>query len=102
VAESYVSFLEATPMSAPRARTRIEAPVLTAEVATGPDAPAIVSCPGCKIPLDLHQPDNLDPSRLLGICERCRSWQVIDLDLDRGQAILVLVPGRESLRRVAS
>jgi hypothetical protein len=89
-------------MTLPRTTRRIEAPVLTARVDTGPDAPAVVLCPGCDLPLELHQPDHHDPQRLLGICSHCRAWHVIDLDLERGQAILVLVPGSDALRRVAS
>jgi hypothetical protein len=39
-------------------------------------------CPDCHHPLDFHQPDLSLPNRLLGICESCRAWLLLDIDED--------------------
>ena len=36
------------------------------------------TCPEDGTTLDLHQPDNRDPDRLLGTCRRCRAWFTVD------------------------
>jgi hypothetical protein len=37
-----------------------------------------VACPGCRHVLTLHQPDPQFPDRLLGTCDVCRAWSLID------------------------
>jgi hypothetical protein len=49
-------------------------------------------CPDCNHPLEIHQPDQNLPSRLLGICAHCRVWLLIDIDVE-GQAKTTKLPG---------
>lgn len=35
-------------------------------------------CPDCRGDLERHQPDPSRPDRLLGVCEECASWFLID------------------------
>jgi hypothetical protein len=49
-------------------------------------------CPACKVDLDLSQPDSDDSARMLGICNQCGRWYVIDLVLETGAAVMVLLP----------
>lgn len=37
-------------------------------------------CLGCDEELDLQQPDQDDPDRLLGICSRCHTWYLVDAE----------------------
>jgi hypothetical protein len=54
-------------------------------------------CVGCDIYLDLHQPDAGLPERLVGICESCRRWYVIDMIPETDEAVMVLLPEGEAL-----
>lgn len=45
------------------------------------------TCPVCSHDLDIHQPDEGSPERLLGTCPECGSWFLIDPDL--GQILLL-------------
>jgi hypothetical protein len=57
-------------------------------------------CPGCGLPLNLIQPDENEPTRLLGICEACARWAfLVELEPDWRKALLVELPDDESIRR---
>ena len=58
-----------------------------------PRAPAAsgVACLGCREPLELHQPDENLPNRLLATCSRCLAWALIDIN-DRGEMIITRLP----------
>ena len=43
------------------------------------EAGAAVPCLHCSSPLTLHQPDAESPDRLLGVCEGCKHWYLVDL-----------------------
>jgi hypothetical protein len=56
-------------------------------------------CPGCHIPLDLHQPDEELPSQLLGICEWCAKWFfLVEIDADWKESLLFELPGADDIR----
>jgi hypothetical protein len=40
---------------------------------------ALTPCQKCGCELQLHQPDPDLPTRLLGTCEECKSWFLLDL-----------------------
>ena len=61
---------------------------------------AQVRCLSCDTGLDLHQPDAQSPDRLLGICERCRQWYLLDLLLDEEAAVIVLLPEKGFVRNL--
>jgi hypothetical protein len=44
--------------------------------------------PICHAPLDLHQPDAGRPDRLLGTCEACNAWLLVD----RRGGLMLLLP----------
>jgi hypothetical protein len=60
------------------------------------DSLAGVSCPCCRENLVLHLPDPDLPDRLLGTCEACKSWFLIDA----GRGVMVLLPCEELLGEV--
>ena len=51
-----------------------------------------VRCPGCKVALDLHQPDEGNPERLLGVCPRCSGWFLMDQGPDEKSWMMVPLP----------
>ena len=51
-------------------------------------------CPGCTSPLNLLQPDENNPVRLLGICDTCGKWTVlVELEADVAQGLALRTPG---------
>jgi hypothetical protein len=52
----------------------------------------LVRCPACDGDLDLHQPDPGDPDRLLGVCEECGDWFLMDLMPDQAEWMVVPLP----------
>ena len=59
-----------------------------------PGVHADPSCLACGESLLIHQPDINAPERLLGTCDDCGSWHLIDWD----RAITVLLPDADGLR----
>jgi hypothetical protein len=47
-----------------------------------------VECPGCHGHVAIHQPEVRLPDRLLGTCESCRAWFLIDA----AAGLMVLLP----------
>lgn len=47
-------------------------------VESGVDDLSAVVCPDCCRPLTLHQPDERLPDRLIGTCDTCPSWFLIE------------------------
>jgi hypothetical protein len=56
------------------------------------------SCQKCRTPLDVHQPDENDPRRLLGICGACHTWHFIEVAPDDSRALLFNMPCVEFIR----
>lgn len=55
-------------------------------------------CPRCRRPLALHQPDPDWPDRLVGTCEECRIWFLIET----ATGLMVRLPGEQELRGASS
>ena len=51
-----------------------------------------VACALCTEPLGLHQPDPQDPDRLLGICQECHRWYLIEMMEEPGEAMMIMLP----------
>ena len=49
-------------------------------------------CLTCNVYLELHQPDIDSPDRVIGICERCGRWYLIDMEPGTDDAVMVLLP----------
>ncbi len=57
-------------------------------------------CPSCHSPLNLIQPDEDEPTRLLGTCDSCSKWCfLVELEPEWRKALLVELPGGDELRR---
>jgi hypothetical protein len=62
-----------------------------------------LSCPDCRSPLNLIQPDETEPTRLLGICDTCSKWSyLVELEPDWKQALLIELPGTEQVHQAHS
>ena len=56
-------------------------------------------CPECRVPLNLLQPDENEPARLLGTCETCSKWVfLVELEPDWGKVLLVELPSTDGVR----
>ena len=56
-------------------------------------------CPDCQVPLDLHQPDQDEPTQLLGTCCCCSKWFfVVELDSEWNGTLLLELPTAETIR----
>ncbi len=51
-----------------------------------------ILCARCQAPLVRHQPDENEPNRLLGTCDDCGSWFLLDLS----KSIMLVLPETES------
>ena len=49
-------------------------------------------CTRCLVPLDIHQPDEAAPYRLLGTCPSCRGWTLVEVSRDGSHARLAVLP----------
>jgi hypothetical protein len=58
----------------------------------------LLCCPDCQIPLNLLQPDESDPSRLLGTCAYCSKWVfLVELEPNWSKSLLVELPTGEMI-----
>jgi hypothetical protein len=57
-------------------------------------------CPECFSPLNLIQPDENEPTRLLATCDCCAKWGVlIELEPEWRKALFIELPDGESVLR---
>ena len=89
----------------PSSRPTLSGPIplpagfVTRVISTGQGTRSLC-CPDCWVPLDLLQPDENDPARLLGTCESCSKWVFLtELEPDWSKALLVELPSTETLRQ---
>jgi hypothetical protein len=54
-----------------------------------------VRCPRCRSSLEFHQPDPDLSERLLGVCEGCKVWHLVDV----AGGVMVPLPDEELFRR---
>ena len=55
-------------------------------------------CPDCRAPLNLIQPDENEPTRLLGTCESCSKWAfLVELEPDWKKVLLIELPDADAL-----
>jgi len=56
-------------------------------------------CPDCQVPLNLHQPDEEQPSQLLGTCDCCSRWFfLVETELDWEGTLLFELPSAATIR----
>ncbi len=58
------------------------------------DEPWAITCPGCQSCLEIHQPDEGLPARLLGTCPSCFAWYLVAA----AASIMVRLPDEDDLR----
>jgi hypothetical protein len=63
---------------------------------------AQVRCTDCHTPLTVHQPDEGQPSRLLGTCSGCGHWYLMDCAQGHDESVMAQLPDGDSLRDVAA
>lgn len=74
-------------------------PVVVRTIVAGRGSRSL-NCPACRAPLNLVQPDEDEPTRLLGICDACSKWAfLVELEPEWRKAMLVELPDSESLIR---
>lgn len=66
--------------------------VRLARVSTRPEDAEVVVCSQCGESLELHQPDAGFPDRMLGTCDVCRTWFLMDLIPGEPAAVMVVLP----------
>ncbi len=68
---------------------------LTAEQDTQP-----LCCPDCLLQFNLIQPDENDPSRLVGTCDGCGAWvYLVEMEADWRKYIMVELPTGKALQK---
>ena len=56
-------------------------------------------CPECQAPIDLHQPEESQPTRLLGTCSECSRWfLLIEMEDSCSRTFLVELPCADKIR----
>jgi hypothetical protein len=59
-----------------------------------------LSCPDCQSPLSLIQPDENEPTRLLGTCDTCSKWAfLVELEPEWQKLLLIELPDGQSILR---
>jgi hypothetical protein len=58
------------------------------------EEPSEVLCSRCFCALERHQLDIELPSRIVGSCESCKAWYLIDVE----EGLMVLLPDEQDLR----
>jgi hypothetical protein len=58
-------------------------------------------CLNCSWQLSLSQPDSELPDRLIGVCERCKHWFLIDLIPESGEGIMSKLPESQVIRNLS-
>jgi hypothetical protein len=68
---------------------------------TAVQGPIRARCVNCSLPLSLSQPDMNSPERLLGVCEQCKHWFLIDLIPNQTRGILCRLPDIKLIRQLS-
>ncbi len=58
------------------------------------DEASCILCTKCYAMLERHQLDTELPSRMIGTCESCKAWYLIDLE----EGLMALLPDERDLR----
>jgi hypothetical protein len=58
-------------------------------------------CPHCTSLLTLSQPDPGLPDRLIGACEQCKHWYLIDTVPDMSEGTMLRLPDMQVIRKLS-
>jgi hypothetical protein len=64
------------------------------------ERPIRLVCPKCALPLSRSQPNLNSPDRLLGVCEKCDHWFLIDLIPELTEGFLLRLPDIALIREL--
>jgi hypothetical protein len=80
----------------------IQIPMKATLFRPGPDGFSSIACLSCDERLDLLQPGEDLPDRLMGVCshccDNCGSWHIIDHLPEKSEAMIVLLPSSLAFR----
>ena len=77
---------------APRPEREVSVRLQASTVSTPLDDVISIDCTGCAQSLDLHQPDAALPNRMLGTCEACQAWYLIEFSSEGTSAVILRLP----------
>ncbi len=86
----------------PKRKASIASRLVVLPFAEPPGDLSWICCVHCGEALDLQQPNAQVPDRLLGICEGCSLWFLIELVTERSEVMMVQLPEGRSLREASS
>ena len=69
-----------------------------ARVGPEPDGRLDLNCMGCGAPMEVHQPDQEYPDRLLGTCDGCHGWVIADFASEGDGGVMVFLPRGDVFR----
>ena len=67
-----------------------------------PESSVETLCLHCSSALTIHQPDVQAPERLLGTCDSCKHWFLIDLVREWSEGVIVWLPDTEVVRDLSN
>jgi hypothetical protein len=74
--------------------------LMTHAVSLSPEVSSL-SCPDCEVPFDLHQPDDNQPTQLLGVCCSCNKWYfLVEIEPEWNGALLFELPSADEIREL--
>lgn len=80
---------------------KVSAPLDVLRFPTAAERSVAAQCLNCSLPLSLSQPDLDSPERLLGVCEQCKHWFLIELIPDLTEGVLWRLPETEVIRQLS-
>ena len=80
---------------------KVSAPLEVLQFPAAIVSPTGPTCLNCSSPLSLSQPDVELSERLLGICEQCKHWFLIDMVPEQGEGTMVRLPEAQFIRSLA-
>ncbi len=82
----------------PMVANRMTFELVARAITTNPGGNSLC-CPDCQLPLDLHQPDEEQPTQLLGTCDGCSKWFfLVEFETDWNGTLLFELPCVDSIR----
>jgi hypothetical protein len=70
-------------------------------IPTAPAGPGPLRCLNCGETLQFHQPESDLPDRMLGTCDECHQWHLIDFVPGKPEAVVAPLPAGDQVRERA-
>jgi hypothetical protein len=72
-------------------------PLTITRISHCPDDPDWVFCLNCDNSLGLSQPESDEPERLIGTCQKCGRWYLLDWHPNSREGVMLLLPEHQIL-----